>query len=384
MSMPSPKDFFRCAGLALVLFAYLALLLGAENQWAIAGYVLLGVIVTVALVLLDVFSAIERLVQANERACQALMVAGTLGVIAVFREDHYALFLLGTIFIYSVAVLGLNVQLGYAGVINFSAASFFGIGGYTAAVFLQSLPTPPWLTLLLGGILSAVIGSILLFPVLRTSGHYSALVTMAFALLLKVFLEVSEWLGGPQGLALPPLEFLGVNFAEDLVILGNEYSFYVKYDLACLMLLIITFMFVQRLERSWMGLAMDAVRIDETAAACFGIGITRWKITAFTIGNFIIGVAGALYSMMLSYINPSNFTFSDSLLFLSILLLGGIGSLWGVIAATAFMVVIPEKFQVIQEYRYLIYSAMVLVMIVFRPSGLLPRKPRAYAAGGRP
>jgi ABC-type branched-subunit amino acid transport system permease subunit len=205
---------------------------------------------------------------------------------------------------------------------------------------------------------------------------------MAFALLLKVFLEVSEWLGGPQGLALPPFEFLGINFAEDIVILGNEYSFYVKYDLVCLLLLVLTFMFVQRIERSWLGLAMDAVRIDETAAACFGISVTRWKITAFTIGNFVIGVSGALYSMMLSYINPSNFTFSDSLLFLSILLLGGIGSIWGVIAATAFMVVIPEKFQVIQEYRYLIYSAMVLAMIVFRPSGLLPRKPRTYIAGG--
>jgi ABC-type branched-subunit amino acid transport system permease subunit len=382
MIMRSPKDFIRCAGLALALFGYLALLLDAEEEWSIAGYVLLGVILVVALVLLDVFSAIERLVQANERICQALMVIGTLGIIAVFRKDHYTLFLLGTIFIYSVAVLGINVQLGYAGVINFSGASFFGIGGYTAAVFLQNTPTPPLLTLLLGGIFSAVIGSILLFPVLRTSGHYSALVTMAFALLLKVFLEVSEWLGGPQGLALPPLEFLGINFSEDLVILGTESSFYVKYDLVCLLLLIMTFMFVQRIERSWMGLAMDAVRIDETAAACFGISITRWKITAFTIGNFVIGAAGALYSMMLSYINPSNFTFSDSLLFLSILLLGGIGSIWGVIAATAFMVVIPEKFQVIQEYRYLIYSAMVLIMIVFRPSGLLPRKSRTYIAGG--
>ncbi|MDR2787463.1 MAG: branched-chain amino acid ABC transporter permease [Candidatus Accumulibacter sp.] len=380
--MRNTKDFFRCAGLALALFAYLTLFFGAEDEWSIAAYVLLGVGGVIALVSFGALPAIERLIQANERACQALMIAGTLGIIAVFREDHYTLFLLGTIFVYSAAVLGINVQLGYAGVINFSGASFFGIGGYTAAVFLQNTPAPPLLTLLLGGIFSAVIGSILLFPVLRTSGHYSALVTMAFALLLKVFLEVSEWLGGPQGLALPSLKFLGIDFAEDLVIMGNEYSFYVKYDLACLLLLIMTFTFAQRIERSWMGLAMDAVRIDETAAACFGISVTRWKITAFTMGNFVIGVAGALYSMMLSYINPSNFTFSDSLLFLSILLLGGIGSLWGVIAATAFMVVIPEKFQIIQEYRYLIYSAMVLMMIVFRPSGLLPRKPRRYIAGG--
>jgi ABC-type branched-subunit amino acid transport system permease subunit len=309
------------------------------------------------------------------------MLIGTLALVAYFGKDHYTLFLLGTIFIYSVAVLGINVQLGYAGVINFSGASFFGIGGYTAAVFLQNTATPTLLTLPLGGLFAAVIGSLLLFPVLRTSGHYSALVTMAFALLMKVFLEVSEWLGGPQGLPLSPFELFGINFSEDILLFGNEFSFYVKYDLMCLLLLVLTFLFVQRIERSWMGLAMDAVRIDETAASCFGIHVTRWKIAAFTIGNFIIGTAGALYAMMLSYINPSNFTFSDSLLFLSILLLGGIGSIWGVIAATAFMVVIPEKFQVIQEYRYLIYSALVLIMIVFRPSGLLPRKPRSYDVG---
>ncbi|GHU17062.1 hypothetical protein FACS189475_00280 [Betaproteobacteria bacterium] len=380
--MPTMRDFFRCFSLALVLFVYFAFLLAAEEQISIAVYMLLGAGAVTTLVLLKAYSRIERLIQTNERFWQFLMVAGTLALVSFFSQEHYTLFLIGTIFIYSVAVLGLNVQLGYAGVINFAGASFFGIGGYTAAVFLQNTSIPPFLTLLLGGVFAAVIGSLLLLPVLRTSGHYSALVTMAFALLMKVFLEVSESLGGPQGLPLPPLEFLGINFSEDLVFMGQELSFYIKYDLVCFALLVLTFIFVQRIERSWMGLAMDAVRIDETAAACFGINIIRWKITAFTIGNFVIGVAGALYSMMLSYINPSNFTFSDSLLFLSILLLGGIGSIWGVIAATAFMVVIPEKFQVIQEYRYLIYSALVLIMIVFRPSGLLPRKPRTYLAGG--
>ncbi|MDR2508403.1 MAG: branched-chain amino acid ABC transporter permease [Candidatus Accumulibacter sp.] len=381
--MPNSRDFLRCSALAALLFTYIGFLLGAEEELSIAAYLLCGAGVVIALVLFDVFSAIERLVQANETFWQVLMLAGTLALIAVFHQDHYTLFLIGTIFIYSVAVLGINVQLGYAGVINFSGASFFGIGGYTAAVFLQNTSIPGSLTLPLGGLFAAVIGSLLLLPVLRTSGHYSALVTMAFALLMKVFLEVSEWLGGPQGLSLPPLEFMGINFAEDIVIMGKECSFYVKYDMVCLALLVLAFVFVRRVERSWMGLAMDAVRIDETAAACFGVNVTRWKITAFTMGNFVIGMAGALYAMMLSYINPSNFTFSDSLLFLSILLLGGIGSIWGVIAATAFMVVIPEKFQVVQEYRYLIYSAMVLAMILFRPSGLLPRKPRSYAMGGR-
>ncbi len=123
------------------------------------------------------------------------------------------------------------------------------------------------------------------------------------------------------------------------------------------------------------------MRGDEIASACFGVNIARWKITAFTAGNFLAGVAGAFYAMMLAYISPANFTFADSLLFLSILLLGGIGNNWGVLVATAFVVVLPEKFQVIQEYRYLIYSSVVLLMIIFRPAGLLPRRVRNYTGG---
>ena len=147
-----------------------------------------------------------------------------------------------------------------------------------------------------------------------------------------------------------------------------------------LLFLALVFTMVRRVERSWMGLAMDAVRLDETASACFGINIVRWKVTAFTMGNVLMGMAGALYAMMLAYISPANFTFSDSLLFLSILLLGGMGNCWGVLLATSIMVVLPEKLQFIQEYRYLLYSLLVLLMIVYRPMGLLPRRTRVVTS----
>ena len=213
---------------------------------------------------------------------------------------------------------------------------------------------------------------------LRTSGNYAALVTMAFALLFKVFLEVCPWFGGPQGVPVDPFSLFGFSFAEEPKLFGMECSFYLSYDFLAIVLLVAVFAFTTLLERSWLGLSLDAVREDETASACFGISIARWKIWAFTVGNFICGIAGAYYAMMLAYISPANFAFSDSLLFLSILLLGGLGSRWGVILAAAFMVMLPEKFQVIQEYRYLIYSAIVLLMILYRPAGLLPRRPRTY------
>jgi ABC-type branched-subunit amino acid transport system permease subunit len=353
----------------------------ADEQFSIFIYMVLVATLGLIANLMKIDELIFKSITDNERLWNLCMVLVMVALIFIFRADHYTLFLLGAIMTYSVAVLGLNVQLGYAGVVNFSSASFFGIGSYTAAMLMVDASIPPFLALILGGVAASVIGCILLLPVLRTSGHYAALVTMAFALLFRVFLDVNDWFGGPQGIPVPPLTILGLNFSKELVIGANEFSFYVKYDILCLILLCLSVSFVRRIERSWIGLAMDAVRSDEVSAACFGINIMRWKITAFTVGNFLSGLSGALFACMLSYISPANFTFADSLLFLSILLLGGIGNIWGVILATFFVVLIPEKFQVIQEYRYLIYSALVLMMIVFRPMGLLPRKTRIYTGG---
>lgn len=378
---PLSRDLALCAGAALLLFVCCAAFLSAEDQTVIC--VMLGG-AGVALVLAARFGFADLLrpaIRRNETLWSALMVLTALALMFWFREDHYVLFIVGTILCYAVAVLGLNIQLGHTGVINFSCASFFGIGGYTAAMLLAGGWVPPAVAPFAGGVVAGLVGCLLLLPVLRTSGHYAALVTMAFALLFKVFLEVNEWFGGPQGIPVGGMSLFGVDFGTDVEFGPFTGSFYLRYNLLCLVVLCLAFAFTRRLERSWMGLAMDAVREDETAAACFGVSIARWKITAFTLGNVMSGFSGALYAMMLAYISPANFTFADSLLFLSILLLGGMGSSWGVIAATVVVVVIPEKFQVIQEYRYLLYSALVLLIIIYRPAGMLPRATRRYLGG---
>ena len=147
----------------------------------------------------------------------------------------------------------------------------------------------------------------------------------------------------------------------------------------------IAFALVRRLERSWIGLNMDAVRLDETASACSGIDLARWKITAFTLGNFLAGVAGALLGTMLGFIAPTNFTFADSLIMVSIVLLGGIGNPWGVVVAAAgIVIVLPEKLQIIQEYRFLLFAIVVILILLFRPQGLLPRELRRYLPGWSP
>jgi ABC-type branched-subunit amino acid transport system permease subunit len=223
-----------------------------------------------------------------------------------------------------------------------------------------------------------------LLPVLRTRGHYAAVITIAFALLFKTFLEVNDVLGGPQGMQVKGMNILGWSFNDNIEIGGVTLSFYLNYFVVAVPLLVGAFVVVRRLERSWIGLNLDALRLDETAASCFGLDIARWKITAFLVGNFLIGLAGAMFGMIGGFVAPNNYTFADSLILVSILLLGGIGNPWGLIVATFIVVVVPEKLQTIQEYRFLLYALMVIAVLLFRPEGLLPRPVRRYFPGWRP
>jgi len=143
--------------------------------------------------------------EARGRLAQILAIVFVVALSIVLREDDFALFLVARVLIVVIACLGLNVQFGYAGVVNFAGATFFGVGGYTAAVLSRGTWLPHLLVLLAGGIAAAVAGCVLILPVLRTRGHYAALVTIAFALLFRTFLEVNDSLGGPQGLKLPEL-----------------------------------------------------------------------------------------------------------------------------------------------------------------------------------
>ncbi len=367
----------RSALAAAVLAAMAGLLvdgfLATESERTV-GVILLGAVLVVAGGLRS--GVLPRLVRAaGERPTLiALGVAGVV-LVGVFHEDPFVLLLMARALLVLVACLGLHLQLADSGVPNFAGAAFFGVGGYTAAVLGRG-ETPHLLVLLASGAMAALVGSLLLLPLLRTRGHYAALITIAFGLLFRTFLEVNETLGGPQGLKLGGLRLLGWSFNDDRQILGRDVSGYAFYCLAAVVLALLAVSLVRRVERSWLGVALDAVRLDETAAACFGISIGRWKIAAFTLGNAIIGVAGGLSAMMVGFIAPNNFTFQESLVLVSILLLGGLGNLAGLSVAALIVIWLPEKLQPIQEYRYLLFSVLVVLVLVLRPGGLIRRTAR--------
>jgi len=363
---------------------YLAALLAAERQAVIIALLAAGIAGIAGAASLGLLERVSRSFAAHENAFGGYAVLAALAVAGVFHNNHFVLLLMVTVLLYSVATLGLNVQFGYAGVVNFAGASFFGIGAYTSAVLNAQANIPPLVVILIGGLLAALVGSLLLLPVLRTRGHYAAVVTIAFALLFKTFLEVNDVLGGPQGMQVKPMTLFGWSFNDGIEIGGVSASFYLNYFLLSLLLLGGAFVLVQRLERSWIGLNLDALRLDETAAGCFGLNVARWKVTAFLVGNFLIGIAGALFGMVGGFVAPNNYTFADSLILVSILLLGGIGNPWGLVVATIVVVVVPEKLQTLQEYRFLLYALMVIAVLLFRPEGLLPRPVRRYFPGRRP
>ena len=371
-------------GALAVVTAYLIALLAAEAPATVIGLLLTGVVAVLAASRSRLLDPVARSFLDHEHALGSLALGAVILVAAWFHDDHFVLLLLVTVLLYAVATLGLNVQFGYAGVLNFAGASFFGIGAYTSAVLNADGSTPHLIVLLAGGLIAAAIGSLLLIPVLRTRGHYAAVVTIAFALLFKTFLEVNDVLGGPQGLQVPGMRILGWSFNDNIEIGGVTLSFYLSYFVVALVLLAATLVLLRRLERSWIGLNLDALRLDETAAGCFGLNVVRWKATAFVIGNFVIGIAGALFGMVGGFVAPNNYGFADSLVLVSILLLGGIGNPWGVIAATVIVVIVPEKLQAIQEYRLLLFAALVIAVLLFRPQGLLPRPLRRYLPGWRP
>jgi len=369
---------------ALLGAVFVTLFLELEAQWEIG---LLAAILVGGLYLSGRFgfsARVESSAAAHPRVALGSALAAMAAVVAVLHESHFALLMLATVALYVAAGCGLTLQFGYAGVVNFAGAAFFGIGAYTAAVLAEHTALPHLLVLAAGGILAAAIGSVLVLPMLRTRGHYAALITIAFGILFRTFLEVNDALGGPQGLKVPGLALAGWQFNDPIPLWGaREASFYVSYALVAVLLAAGAFVLVKRIERSWIGLSLDALRSDEIAASTFGIDVARWKILAFTGGNLLAGVAGAVYAMMAGFVAPASFTFGDSLLLVAIVLLGGNGNPLGLIPAALLVVVLPEKLQVIQEYRLLLFAVLVILILRFRPAGLLPRGSREYFPGWR-
>lgn len=371
-----------------VLFALaiggVAVLLSLESQGILFGVVAILVVAWVVCKRSGLAKHAFFALHANPGAGHLMLIGGGLCLLVLFHEEHYSLLMIATVLLYASACIGINIQTGLAGLVNFAGAAFFTCGGYSLAVALQSGKIPGLLALICAGVAAALIGLVLLLPVLRTKGYYSALITIAFGILASSFLQVNETLGGAQGLQLKPLILFGWDMSTGFSLGKYEVSFYAAYVVLALALFVIASTLAFRIEWSFVGVNMDSTRSDELISSSFGVNLKYWKMLAFLVGNFIIGFAGAIYGAMTGFVSPVGATFEHSLLLLSMVVLGGIGNTWGVLIATFIVILLPEKLHALQEYRFLIFSIAVIVILLFSPKGLMPRAIRDFSiVGGR-
>ena len=249
--------------------------------------------------------------------------------------------------------VGLNMISGFCGQISLGHAAFYGIGAYVAA--LAAVAGGPFVTnLLLGLAAAAFAGFIVGFIALRVRDDFLAIATMGIGFLFLGFVRKQSWLGAEMGISripAPPLDRFG-------------------FAALCLVLAGSTIAVSLYVNRSWMGSALRAVAQDEDAARTIGIDVPRFKLAAFTIGTAAAGLAGGLYTYMTQLIVPDAFNFVQSITILAMVVLGGIGSTWGVVIGAVILTLMPELFRFVNDYKLLVYGALLLVVMRFYPGGL--------------
>ena len=289
------------------------------------------------------------------------------------------------ILIYVLLGLGLNIVVGLAGLLDLGYVGFYAVGAYSYAMLSHYLGWSFWVCLPIAGLMAATFGFLLGFPVLRLRGDYLAIVTLGFGEIIRLFLRnLTDWTGGPNGISnIPKPEFFGLTFerraAEGMQtfheFFGLEYNSINKVIflyLVALLLALLALFVINRLLRMPIGRAWEALREDEIACRALGLNPTVIKLSAFTLGACFAGFAGSFFAARQGLVTPESFTFIESAIILAIVVLGGMGSQLGVILAAIVMILLPELMREFSEYRMLMFGALMVLMMIWRPQGLLP------------
>ena len=292
-----------------------------------------------------------------------------------------------TVLIYVMLGWGLNIVVGLAGLLDLGYVAFYAVGAYSYALLATEFGWSFWVCLPLAGVLAAMAGVLLGFPVLRLRGDYLAIVTLGFGEIIRlILLNWYEVTNGPDGISrIPRPTFFGLEFTrrptEDVMAFhqyfdisySGEHRVIFLYFLI-LVLALITNVFTQRIRRLPVGRGWEALREDEIACRSLGINPTNTKLTAFGLGALFGGFAGAFFATRQGFISPESFTFIESAIILAIVVLGGMGSQLGVVLAATLLIVLPELGRELAQFRMLVFGAAMVGIMVWRPRGLLAHR----------
>ena len=326
----------------------------------------------------------------------ALAYAGTAWV----RIANFAI-------LYILLALGLNIVVGFAGLLDLGYVAFYAVGAYTYALLASphfDLHLPFWVIVPIGAALAAFFGLLLGAPTLKLRGDYLAIVTLGFGEIVRIFLNnlsrPVNITNGPQGVAgIDPFRIDGFDFAQYQTLLGLQFSGPIKYYYLLLAVVIAVIVINLRLQNSRIGRAWEAIREDEIAASAMGINTRNVKLLAFAMGASFGGLAGGMFSAMQAFISPESFVLVESIMVVSMVVLGGMGNIWGVILGALLLSFVPEilrwTVQPLQEalfgrqlidpevIRMLIFGLALVLVMLFRPAGLLPSAVRKRELTGQ-
>jgi ABC-type branched-subunit amino acid transport system permease subunit len=339
-----------------------------------------------ALIVVQRYRALDRFLEDCFHRAQAPAFVWAAVLVVAFpfllRGNSYVLHLLILAQIYAVLALALNFQLGSANIPNFATAASYGIGAYVSALLAIHFGVSFWLGLIAAAVVATAFGFLLGLPCMRTRDYYLALVTISFGVVIHQLLNNFEWTGGPNGLVgIPAPTLFGHSFRRPIDILGFRLPSQANFYYLTFALLLLTIAVANRLHNSRVGLAWNALRNDELAARLQGINVTWYKVLAFAVDAFLAAFAGTIYAFYVSYISPDNFTFLVSVTIMTMVILGGMDNIFGVIVGATLLTILPEKFRIFADYRLLIFGTIVIAMLMIRPEGLFPRRLRRYQFG---
>jgi len=291
-----------------------------------------------------------------------LMFTAVLAVLPLLLTNDYYLNVLIFIGIHSIIAIGLDLLLGYTGQISLGHAAFFGLGAYITGILSARASWPPIAGLVVAlvgvGILAYIIG----IPTLKLHGHYLAMATLGFGIIVQIFFKELDFLtGGPSGL-------VGIG---DMTIFGYEFDSDLKYYYLICVSLLLTLLLSINVVRSRVGRALRAIHGSEVASSILGVNVARYKVGIFVLSALYAAFAGWLYSHYMGFVSPSSFGFMFSVKLVTMVVIGSLGSIWGAIFGAALLTSMPEFLHVFENYETTVFGFILITVMIFMPKGLL-------------
>ena len=293
-----------------------------------------------------------------------LLLAALLIFYPFIDRNPYHIDVMVSAGIFMLLALGLNVIVGYTGILNLGYAALFAVGSYSYALANLHFNLPFWVGIWISAFVTALFGMLLAFPALRLGGDYLAIVTLGAGEITRIALNnLDEITGGPNGLV--GIDHPNLFGAYDFGVKSEPY-FYLVF--ACVALVIFV---LKRIEVSPLGRAWVAIREDELAASCMGVNLLWAKLLSFGISGFVAGIAGSIFASKQANVSPDSFDFVISVMVLAMVVLGGLGSLWGAVLGALILSLLPEVLRGFNIYRMLLFGLAMILMMLWRPQGLI-------------